>query len=43
MICEFGVMKRLPGVPAAVSTEAMEAAMPMQTVDTSQRMNCMAS
>ena len=36
-------MNRFPSVPAVVSTEPIEAAMPKHTVETSQRMNCMAS
>ena len=39
----FGSANRLPGVPAASSTAAAEAAWPMQTVWMSGRTNCIVS
>ena len=43
MTRELGRQKRLPLAPAASSSEPIEAAMPMQTVDTSERMYCIVS
>ena len=40
---ELGSEKRLPLVPAASSTAAIDAAWPMQIVCTSGRMNCIVS
>ena len=39
----FGSARRLPGVPAASSTAAAEAAWPRQTVWMSGRMYCIVS
>ena len=40
---EFGSAYRLPGAPAAISTAAIEAAMPMQIVETSGLTYCIVS
>src|SRR6185369_8329523 len=42
-IVEFGSANRLPRVPAASRNAPIEAAMPMQRVETSGRMNCIVS
>ena len=39
----LGSEKRLPGAPAASSSDPIEAACPMHTVDTCGRMYCMVS
>ena len=43
MISLWGRAKRLPCAPAASRKAPMDAAMPMQMVDTSHLMNCMVS
>ncbi len=43
MIRELGRAKRLPLAPAVSSSEPIEAAWPMHTVETSGRMYCMVS
>ena len=43
MIRLFGSAYRLPGAPAASSTAAIDAAMPMQIVDTGARRYCIVS
>jgi hypothetical protein len=43
MIRELGSEKRLPWAPAANNSEPIEAAWPMHTVDTGERMYCIVS
>ena len=43
MIREFGKENRFPLAPAHISSEPIEAAWPMHTVDTGERMYCMVS
>ncbi len=43
MMRAFGRAKRLPFWPAVSSSEPIEAAWPMQTVDTAGRIYCMVS
>ena len=43
MMREFGVAERLPGAPAASSSEPIDAAWPMQTVATFGRTYCIVS
>ena len=43
MMREFGSEKRMSFSPAASSSEPIEAACPVHSVDTGGRMNCMVS
>jgi hypothetical protein len=43
MIRELGSEKRLPGAPAQSSSEPADAAWPMHTVETGERMYCIVS